>query len=53
MLAWCINTYRKHESAFSSSIFRNKEELYENLSKGKKDVKKSKSDKKSGSVKKR
>ncbi|KAF3839245.1 hypothetical protein F7725_017962 [Dissostichus mawsoni] len=42
----------KHQPA-SRKVSKNKEELYENLSKGKKDVKKSKSDKKSGSVKKR
>lgn len=34
-------------------LSRNKEDVYENLSKGKKDVKKPKSDKKSGSVKKK
>lgn len=35
------------------SLCRNKEDVYENLSKGKKDVKKTKTEKKPGSVRKR
>ncbi|XP_061573072.1 tyrosine-protein phosphatase non-receptor type 6 [Cololabis saira] len=46
------NLQLKHQPA-SRKVSKNKEDVYENLSKGKKDVKKSKSDKKSGSVKKR
>uniref|UniRef100_A0A3Q4BLB3 protein-tyrosine-phosphatase n=1 Tax=Mola mola TaxID=94237 RepID=A0A3Q4BLB3_MOLML len=42
-----------HSAAFSLSVHRNKEDVYENLSKAKKDQKKQKSDKKSGSVRKR
>ncbi|XP_063734374.1 tyrosine-protein phosphatase non-receptor type 6 isoform X2 [Eleginops maclovinus] len=42
----------KHQPA-SRKVSKNKEELYENLSQTKKDMKKSKSDKKSGSVRKR
>ncbi|XP_072250141.1 tyrosine-protein phosphatase non-receptor type 6 isoform X1 [Leuresthes tenuis] len=46
------NLQLKHQPA-SRKVSKNKEDVYANLSKGKKDVKKPKSDKKSGSVKKR
>lgn len=46
------NLQLKHQPA-SRKVSKNKEEVYQNLSKGKKDIKKSKSDKKSGSVKKK
>ncbi|XP_049439580.1 tyrosine-protein phosphatase non-receptor type 6 isoform X1 [Epinephelus fuscoguttatus] len=46
------NLQLKHQPA-SRKVSKNKEDVYENLSKGKKDGKKSKTDKKSGSVKKR
>lgn len=46
------NLQIKHQPA-GRVVSKNKEDVYENLSKGKKDAKKSKSDKKSGSVKKR
>ncbi|TNN54555.1 Tyrosine-protein phosphatase non-receptor type 6 [Liparis tanakae] len=46
------NLHLKHQPA-SRKVSKNKEDVYENLSKEKKDVKKPKSDKKSGSVKKR
>ncbi|XP_030250880.1 tyrosine-protein phosphatase non-receptor type 6 isoform X3 [Sparus aurata] len=46
------NLQLKHQPA-SRKASKNKEDVYENLSKGKKDMKKQKSDKKSGSVKKR
>ncbi|CAN9513728.1 unnamed protein product [Ophioblennius macclurei] len=42
----------KHQPA-SRKVSKNKEEVYQNLSKGKKDTKKTKPDKKSGSVKKK
>nr|XP_046255148.1 tyrosine-protein phosphatase non-receptor type 6 [Scatophagus argus]XP_046255149.1 tyrosine-protein phosphatase non-receptor type 6 [Scatophagus argus] len=46
------NLQLKHQPA-SRKVSKNKEDVYENLSKVKKDVKKQKPDKKSGSVKKR
>ncbi|XP_071765044.1 tyrosine-protein phosphatase non-receptor type 6 isoform X1 [Centroberyx gerrardi] len=46
------NLQLKHPPA-SRKVSKNKEDVYENLSKGKKDVKKQKSEKKSGSVRKR
>uniref|UniRef100_A0A3P8S855 protein-tyrosine-phosphatase n=1 Tax=Amphiprion percula TaxID=161767 RepID=A0A3P8S855_AMPPE len=46
------NLQLKHQPA-SRKVSKNKEDVYENLSKAKKDGKKSKSEKKSGSVKKR
>ncbi|XP_007550196.1 PREDICTED: tyrosine-protein phosphatase non-receptor type 6-like isoform X1 [Poecilia mexicana] len=46
------NLQLKHQPA-SRKVSKNKEDVYENLSKGKKDVKKSKSEKKTGSVKKK
>uniref|UniRef100_A0A667X6N1 protein-tyrosine-phosphatase n=1 Tax=Myripristis murdjan TaxID=586833 RepID=A0A667X6N1_9TELE len=46
------NLQLKHQPA-SRKVSKNKEDVYENLSKAKKDMKKQKSDKKSGSVKKR
>ncbi|XP_029308139.1 tyrosine-protein phosphatase non-receptor type 6 [Cottoperca gobio] len=46
------NLQLKHQPA-SRMVSKTKEDVYENLSKGKKDVKKTKSDKKSGSLKKR
>ncbi|XP_029136102.1 tyrosine-protein phosphatase non-receptor type 6 isoform X1 [Labrus bergylta] len=46
------NLQLKHQPA-SRKVSKNTEDVYENLSKGKKDVKKQKSDKKSGSVRKR
>ncbi|CAG6015092.1 unnamed protein product [Menidia menidia] len=46
------NLQLKHQPA-SRKVSKNKEDVYENLSKGKKDVKKSKPDKKSGSVRKK
>ncbi|CAJ1062518.1 tyrosine-protein phosphatase non-receptor type 6 [Xyrichtys novacula] len=46
------NLQLKHQPA-SRKVSKNKEDVYENLSKGKKDVKKQKADKKSGSVRKR
>ncbi|XP_074539441.1 tyrosine-protein phosphatase non-receptor type 6 [Halichoeres trimaculatus] len=46
------NLKLKHQPA-SRKVSKNKEDVYENLSKAKKDVKKQKSDKKSGSVRKK
>ncbi|KAM4567960.1 tyrosine-protein phosphatase non-receptor type 6 isoform 1-T1 [Fundulus diaphanus] len=46
------NLQLKHQPA-SRKVSKNKEDVYENLSKGKKDTKKSKSEKKTGSVKKK
>ncbi|XP_043972816.1 tyrosine-protein phosphatase non-receptor type 6 isoform X3 [Gambusia affinis] len=46
------NLQLKHQPA-SRKVSKNKDDVYENLSKGKKDMKKSKSEKKTGSVKKK
>lgn len=46
------NLHLKHPPA-SRKVSKNKDDVYENLSKGKKDMKKSKSEKKTGSVKKK
>ncbi|XP_028984826.1 tyrosine-protein phosphatase non-receptor type 6 isoform X2 [Betta splendens] len=46
------NLQLRHQPA-SRKVSKNKDDVYENLSKGKKDTKKSKSDKKSGSVRKK
>lgn len=47
------NLQLKHPAASRKAASKNKEDIYENFSKAKKDTKKQKSDKKSGSVKKK